>query len=77
MAYIDNSSVANANADTVVASGTLIEEGIIGSGKTAGISSRARELILKQNTNYTVRFVASSAGYVDYDLEWYEHTNKE
>jgi len=72
---IDNRNVANANSDTDVSGATCIKVGITGSGKDAGVRLRSSEIILKQNTDYSIRFIANSAGFVNYDFEWYEHTN--
>lgn len=69
-------SLVLANAAVDSASGTLIEDGVVGSGKVAGQTDRDRELILKQNTIYLFRALASSAGYVDFSIDWYEHTDK-
>lgn len=74
--HIDNSSVANANADTAVAGATVIQHGITGTGQRSGGYSHALEFILKQNEDYALRFIASAAGYVDYHFDWYEHTNE-
>jgi hypothetical protein len=76
LAGITNTSVANANADTAVAGATVIEHGIVGAGKTGGSESRSRELILKQNTVYCMRAIANAAGYTDFIMSWYEHTNQ-
>ncbi len=73
---ITNTNLANANADTAVAAATDLLHGISGAGRTAGADTREREIILKQNTIYSLRFIATAAGYIDYTLEWYEHTNK-
>jgi len=75
VAQISNTSIANANADTPVAGATVIAHGISGAGKTAGVASRQSEIILKQNTIYCFRAVANTAGFVNFDVEWYEHTN--
>ena len=72
--YIDNGSLADANADTMVT--TCIDHVIIGSGRTAGFIDREQEIILKQNTTYCFRFIANTAGYVNYRIQFYEHTNK-
>lgn len=74
--YIDNTSVANADSDTTVAGSTTLKHGIIGSGQDGGEDSHDREIILKANTVYCVRMIANAAGYVNYDLSWYEHTDK-
>ena len=75
---ITNTTLADANLDTTVAAATLIAEGISGSGKKeSGIASSRDEAILKQNEDYCLRFIATAAGYVNFHLDWYEHTNKE
>ena len=76
VAGITNTSLANANADTPVAGATLIAHGTVGAGRDGGFTDRTRELILKQNTIYCLRAVATAAGYISYNAEWYEHTNK-
>jgi len=74
---ITNTSTANANADTAVAGALLIEDGIMGSGRQSqGANERSREIELKQNETYTLRFTANAAGYTNYCLSWYEHTDK-
>lgn len=70
-----NTSLANANADTDVTAATLLEHGIMGAGRTGGNDEREDELILKQNTIYCFRAVATAAGYVDFVAQWYEHTD--
>lgn len=60
--------------------GTLIEAGHWGSGRGVGGSDRGvSEFILKQNTNYLVQMVnaTSNANYTAWEVDWYEHTNKE
>lgn len=76
IAIQSNSSLANANADTDVSGATELAHGIIGAGRDSGIRGRAQEIILKQNTIYCMRAVANAAGYVDFTMEWYEHTDK-
>jgi len=76
IAFIDNTSVANANADTTVSGATEIYHGITGAGKDAGQLDHKHEVILKQNEDYCVRFIANTAGYVNYHLNWYEYTSK-
>lgn len=74
--YEVQASLAAANADTNVTSpAILIESGISGSGRTAGDDARNHELILKQNTIYCLRAVATAAGFLDFAMQWYEHTN--
>jgi len=80
MKYELQADIAAANADTDVSGGTLIGSGKTKSGGifTAGGGSgeRDNELILKQNTLYCLRFVAASAGFMNFALRWYEHTNR-
>ena len=67
-----------ANADTSVGGGTLISSGQIGDDKRSegGGANRSNELILKQNSIYCLRAVATAAGYINFNMEWYEHTDK-
>jgi len=72
-----NTNLAGANADTDVTGATLIRHGKIGSGRgNAATDERGNETILKQNTIYCMRAIAEAAGYINFDLNWYEHTNK-
>jgi len=41
-----------------------------------GSSKRSNEIVLRSSEDYSLRFEASTAGYTDYILEWYEHTPK-
>ena len=72
---ITNTSVANANSDTAVAAATKIAEGIIGAGKDGGFVGGVDEIVLKQNTDYTFRGIATAAGYISFKMGWYEHTD--
>ena len=77
VAYITNTTLGNANADTAVAGATTLNEGILGVGKKeGGLGGERHEWILKRNEDYCLRFIASSAGYVNYHLTWYEHKDK-
>ncbi len=75
LATIDNNNLANANADTAVAGAVEIYHGTSGAGKDAGEHDHEHELILAQNEDYTIRLVATVAGYVSYHIDWYEHTS--
>ncbi len=75
--YIDNANIGAANADTAVAAATALFSGISGAGKDSGDFDHQHELVLKQNEDYSLRFVATTAGYVNYHLDWYEYTNLE
>lgn len=74
-AVIQNTSVANANLDTAIAAATIVETGLIGGGRTGGHVGREHEIILKQNEDYSLRFIANVAGVVAWRINWYEHTN--
>jgi hypothetical protein len=77
--YIVNTSVGNANNDTDITGATAIQKWIIGSGRSVGGETAARdEVILKQNTGYSFRFENQSNAikWIQWDLCWYEHTNK-
>ena len=67
--------LAAANVDTNVATATLIKSGITGDGRDGGSFSRESELIMKQGATYCLRAVATAAGNITFDMEWYEHTN--
>jgi hypothetical protein len=71
-----HTSLANADADVDISGALLLEAGIAGAGRTSGQGSRDREIVLKQNELYVLRATASAAGYVNFDMQWYEHTNK-
>lgn len=73
IAYITNTTIGNANADTVVAGATVLSEGIAGSGKKVGGEGPARhEWPLSANETYCLRFIATAAGWVSWHLDWYE-----
>jgi len=73
MAYQLNTSLANANADTNVAAATLLAEGLAGSGRDPGESGRGNEWIMKDGSVYCLRAIANAAGYMSFNMEWYEH----
>lgn len=76
VAIITNTSVSNANTDTDVSGAMQLAHGVVGSGRTPGRDQRNHEIILKQNTVYCFRAVATAAGYVDFQMQWYEHTDR-
>ena len=76
MGISDAAGVVAANAKTAVAASTEIYHGFIGAGKDAGGYDHGHEIILRQNEAYSIRFIAGAAGYVNYHIDWYEHTNK-
>lgn len=73
--YELQTSLANANADTDVTGATLLESGISGALRTAGQALRDNEMVLKQNTIYCFRAIATAAGFINFTMEWYEHTS--
>jgi len=77
MKYEIQANLAAANGDTSVAAATLIQSGIVGSGRDSGSASRSEEIILKQNTLYCLRATANAAGYINFTMNWYEHTAKD
>lgn len=76
VAGIANTSIVNADADTDTTGGAIVlANGIIGSGKDSSVAESGQKVILKQNEDYTVRFQANTAGYVNYQFDNYEHTD--
>lgn len=75
--YELQANLAAADGDTDVTTATLLESGISGALRDAGDDVRENEIILKQNTLYCLRAVATAAGYIDFKMQFYEHTNKE
>jgi len=76
--YEVQADIDAANTDTAIGGATLLSEGIAGAGKKAGGSTkRSNELIMDQNILYCLRVVATEAGYINFDMEWYEHTSKD
>jgi hypothetical protein len=78
MKYEVQANLAAANADTAVGAATLLMSGLAGSKTSStavGAASRGQELIMKQNTLYCLRAIAGAAGYINFKLEWYEHTD--
>ena len=73
--YEDHADLAAANTDIDVTGATLLESGISGAGKDGGDEKREHELVLKQNELYALRATASTAGYINFVMQWYEHTN--
>ena len=76
MKFEVHANLAAANVDTDVSGATLIQSGISGSGKEAGEEMRGHEVIMKQNTLYCFRVTATAAGFINYSMQWYEHTDK-
>lgn len=76
MKFEVQTNLAAANADTAVGGATLIESGISGAGRDSGVEARTNELILKQNTLYCLRVTATAAGFVNFNMQWYEHTSR-
>lgn len=78
IAVQSNPALSDANADTDVTAATELVHGIIRTGNnTKGFDDHDHEIILKQNEDYSIRVIATAAGYVDYHLDWYEHEDKD
>jgi hypothetical protein len=77
MKYELQADLAAANVDTDVTSATLLASGVSGAGRDAGFAERTHEIILRQNTLYCLRATASAAGYINFQMQWYEHTSKD
>jgi hypothetical protein len=75
MKFEVQTNLAAADSDTSVVGATLIESGVAGSGRVAGNITRESEIILKQNTLYCLRATATAAGFVNFSMQWYEHTS--
>jgi len=73
---IENASLELANADTAVAGATLLANGITGDNRVGGIVTREHEIVLAQDMDYCMRAVCSTNGYVNFRINWYEHTDK-
>ena len=79
MNYEVFANLAAANAKTSVGGATLLKSGLTKAGgffvPGGGEAGRESELVMKQNTVYCMRAIANAAGFVNFDMEWYEHTN--
>lgn len=75
MKYELQANLAAANGDTNIGAATLLSSGISGAGQKSGRAERANEMIMKQNTLYCLRTIATAAGYINFTMEWYEHVN--
>jgi len=78
-AYVDPTLDGGALGDSGTG-GTLVWSGKIGSGRTSTANRRTGyEFIGKQNTKYWFQIEKEAAGthYIDYDFNWYEHTDKD
>ena len=76
MKYELQADLTAANADTAIGAATLIASGKLGDNKSGGSDGRNDELVMKQGGLYCLRFIASAAGYVNFKMHWYEHTDK-
>jgi hypothetical protein len=75
MKFEVQANLAGADTDTDVTTATLLKSGIAGAGKSGGSDERESELILKQGATYCLRAIATAAGFVDFNMDWYEHTD--
>ena len=76
IAMISNTSLSNANDDTVVSDAIVIAHGIVGARKVGGLITRGDEIVFRQNTIYGLRAIANTAGYTNFLMSWYEHRDK-
>lgn len=75
--YQISNTLASANLRTTTTGKVVMLQGIAGAGnKTLGSETHETEIVLKKNTTYCMRAVATAAGFVDFLMEWYEHTDK-
>lgn len=75
----NTASVLFYHTPTVTSVGTLVGDGIFGSGKQAGGQIRdSQEFVLKPNTKYMLRVTNNTvtANWYDWFFDWYEHTDK-
>ena len=77
MKYEIQADLTTANADTAIGSSTIVASGKIGDNKTGGNAGREHEKIMKRNSLYCLRALASAAGYINFNMNWYEHTRKD
>lgn len=77
VASIQNASTSDANDDTDVSAATELAHGIVGAGRNGGVSTRDKEIVLKQNTVYCFRSNANAAGYINFFIGYYQHTDKD
>ena len=77
MKYALQVDLAAANADTNVTGATLLSTGKVGDNRTAGDSERSNEMIMKSGSLYCLRAATTAAGYINFDMEWYEHTPRD
>jgi hypothetical protein len=76
MKYEDQANLAAANTDTDVSGATLLMSGISGAGRDGGESGRNHEIVMDQGVLYCLRATANAAGYINFSMQWYEHTDK-
>ena len=76
MKYEVHANLAAADTDVTISANNLIESGISGAGKDGGEASRNHEIVLDQNGLYVLRATANAAGFINFDMQWYEHTDK-
>jgi len=75
----DNNTTLVYNDPVITVTGTLLTTKAVGSGKNSGGGTRDNaEFILKQNTVYLLRITEGNiaATNINWELDWYEHVNK-
>jgi len=75
MKYEVQANLAAANTDTSVGGATTLMSGIT-KAKDGGNVVRNHEIVMDQNVLYCLRTVANGAGFINFSMQWYEHTDK-
>jgi len=75
MRYEVHANLADADTDVTISANNLIESGISGAGRDGGEAERNHELVLDQNGLYVLRATATAAGFINFNMQWYEHTD--
>lgn len=75
---IANANEGNANGDTAVAAATTLINSVMGIdggffSNTAIDAASGEEIILKANEDYSLRFIGTQAGRINYRFSWYEY----
>jgi len=76
--FTDNNTTLVYNDPVITTTGLLITQKSVGSGRTSGGGFRENtEIVLKANTAYLLRIVEGNvlATNINWELDWYEHTN--
>ena len=75
MKFEIQADLAAADADTSVGGATTLMSGLT-KAREGGEAHRAHEVVMDQNVLYGMRAIANGAGFVNFNMQWYEHTDK-